>query len=343
MAEHEHKCASPAQGPNISLTSFGSSGSGLSQSFHLGPRISFSGGLSVPPNLGSLTSVSPTTSLLSCSLSSLSLQDSKMAGSLPGPLGSLSNTWQASQPVNVAEVGKNPGVGGQGGSPSLAELIQAHQNNSPDLFNSVPDLQNLSSLTAANPQSNANTATTHHSGLCLNSLPLPNPPPHPLGFSATPSLSDLASQHQGLSPKLQNHTPLKNRQYKEQKSVQPKQSSPVCQPQSVDLSVLMAQTSPGPASPRHGSHSNRFTNQNIVAVFAKPSVFALSMCVQIQRKRRSQCSRAGHHAFLYSKQMARAKERVQGPPLHHITPFSFDTPSPDDIVKANQKKAFTRE
>ncbi|XP_026800730.3 HBS1-like protein isoform X2 [Pangasianodon hypophthalmus] len=353
MAEHERKCASPAQGPNISLANFGSSGLGqISQSLHLG---SLSGGLGVPLGLGSLTSVSPTSSLLSCSLSSLSLQDSKTAGSLPVPLGSLSNAWQASKPVEVGGVSKSPGVGGQDGSPSLAELIQEHQSNSPELFNSVPGLQNLSTL-MANPLSNANTTKTQHSSLNLNNLPtlpLPKPPPNapPPGFSATPSLSDLIFQHQAATPKLQNHAslmPLKNKKHKEKKSVQAKQSSQVRKPQSVDLCVLMSEMSPEPSAPHHNSRSpispcsNHLMNQNVVGVFAEPSVFALTLCVQM-RKRRSQCSRARHRAFLYSKQMTRVKERVQGPPLHHITPFSFDTPSPDDIVKANQKKAFTRE
>lgn len=50
----------------------------------------------------------------------------------------------------------------------------------------------------------------------------------------------------------------------------------------------------------------------------------------------------GHPAFLYGTQtqLVKAKEQT---PLLPITPFTFDTPSPDDVVRANQKKAFTRE
>ncbi|XP_047663569.1 uncharacterized protein LOC113635267 isoform X2 [Tachysurus fulvidraco] len=334
MAEHEHKHASPAQGPNISI------------SLGLGPGISLSSGLGVPPGLSSLTSVSPASSLLSCSLSSLSLQDPKVAGSLPVPLGSLSNVWQASKAVDVGGVSKSPGVGGQGGSPSLAELIQEHKSNSPDLFSSLPGLQNFSGLTT-NPLCNTNTTKSQHSSTGLNNLPFPtltaNPPlPLPPGFTVTPSLSDLISQHPAPTPKLQSHVPTTP--LKEHKAVRAKQSSRIRKPEHVDLSTLMAQTSPEPSAPRSVSHSpaSPCSNRTAAGVFAEPSVFALTMCVQV-RKRRSQRSRVRHPAFPYNKPMMRVKEGVQVSPLHHITPFSFNTPSPDDIVKANQKKAFTRE
>ncbi|XP_060749533.1 HBS1-like protein isoform X2 [Tachysurus vachellii] len=328
MAEHKHKPASPPQGPNISVC------------LGLRPGISLSSGLGVPPGLTSLTSVSPKSSLLSCSLSSLSLQDSKVAGSLPVPLGSLSNVWQASKAVDVGGVSKSPGVGGQGGSPSLAELIQEHKSNSPDLFSSLPGLQNLSAL-STNPLSNTNTTKTQHSSTGLNNLPLPLPLPP--GFSVTPSLSDPISQHPAPTPKLQKlHMPT--RPLKEHKAVRAKQSSKNRKPEPVDLSVLMTQTSPEPSAPRSVSRSpaSRCSNRTAAGVFAEPSLFALTMCVQV-RKRRSQCSRVGHPAFPYNKPMTRVKEGVQVSPLHHITPFSFNTPSPDDIVKANQKKAFTRD
>ncbi|KAK3519371.1 hypothetical protein QTP70_026854 [Hemibagrus guttatus] len=251
MAEHEHKCESPAQGPAISINSFGSS---------------------------SLCLGHPTSSLLSCSLSGLSLQDSKMVESSPAPLGSLSNAWQASKPVEVGGVSKSPGVGGQGGSPSLAELIQEHQSSSPDLFSSLPGLQNLSTL-STNPLSNS--TKTHHSSFFLSNLPLPKPPPNapppnapPPGFSVTPSLSDLISQHQAPTPKLQSHTPTTPVQ--EQKLVKAKRSY---KPQTIDLSVLMSESSPEPSAAQHKSRSpvSPRSNRKVAGVFAEPSVFALTM------------------------------------------------------------------
>lgn len=324
MAEHQHKHADSAQGPR----NFGSSSLGQISG------ISLSGGLGAPPSLSSLASVNPTPGLLSCSLGSLSLRDSKMAGSLPVPLGSLSNAWQASKPVEVGVAGKSSGVGGQGGSPSLAALIQEHQSNSPDLFNSVPGVQ-LST-------NNADTAETQHGRLGLDSLPTlppPKPPPNAPnpGCFPKPPLSDSVSQRRAASPRPRNYSPLKSRE----QSVGTKPSS---KPHHVDLCALMSQTSPGPSTPRSpvSPRPDRPTHRSAAGVFAEPSVFALTVCVQM-RKRRSQCSGAGPQAFPLSKQMARGKEGVQGPPLHHIAPFKFDTPSPDDIVKANQKKAFTRE
>lgn len=333
FTEHELRCVGPAEAPNISLNH--SSSSSLSSIC----GVSLSEGLSFPASLGCPTSVSPASSLLSCSLSSLSLQDSKKAGPLPVPLGSLS------KPVEVGGLGKSPGVGGQDGSPSLAELIQEHQSNSPDLFNSVPGLKNPSALMASS-LCNADTPKTPQHNILglinLPTLPLPKPNAPPPGFPVAPS--GLLSERQAAAPELQNRAPLTSERGK-RNTVQAKQPF---KPQNVDLSVLMAQSSPEPPSPRLNSRSpvspcsSRPMNPSLLGVFAEPSVFARTICVQL-RKKRSQGGRTDRQASSYCKQAARAKERVQGPPLHHITPFKFDTPSPDDIVKANQKKAFTRE
>lgn len=139
--------------------------------------------------------------------------------------------------------------------------------------------------------------------------------------------------------------------------------------QSVDLSALMAQSS-------HGGvlfacrHDKGLSSPSAVAlrsdhhrhgssVFARPSVFALTLSVRApsrgkRRRRRMMMMKeavgdlrlevggGGHPAFLYGTQtqLVKAKEQT---PLLPITPFTFDTPSPDDVVRANQKKAFTRE
>nr|XP_046188759.1 proline-rich protein 36-like [Oncorhynchus gorbuscha]XP_046188760.1 proline-rich protein 36-like [Oncorhynchus gorbuscha]XP_046188761.1 proline-rich protein 36-like [Oncorhynchus gorbuscha]XP_046188762.1 proline-rich protein 36-like [Oncorhynchus gorbuscha]XP_046188763.1 proline-rich protein 36-like [Oncorhynchus gorbuscha]XP_046188764.1 proline-rich protein 36-like [Oncorhynchus gorbuscha]XP_046188765.1 proline-rich protein 36-like [Oncorhynchus gorbuscha]XP_046188766.1 proline-rich prot len=139
--------------------------------------------------------------------------------------------------------------------------------------------------------------------------------------------------------------------------------------QSVDLSALMAQSS-------HGGvlfarrHDKGLSSPSAVAlrsdhhrhgssVFARPSVFALTLSVRApsrgKRRRMMMMKEAvgdlrlevgggggGHPAFLYGTQtqLVKAKEHT---PLLPITPFTFDTPSPDDVVRANQKKAFTRE
>ncbi|KAK6297888.1 hypothetical protein J4Q44_G00324710 [Coregonus suidteri] len=136
--------------------------------------------------------------------------------------------------------------------------------------------------------------------------------------------------------------------------------------QSVDLSALMAQSSHGgvlSARRRDNGLSSPSTvamrsDRHGSSVFAPPSVFALTLSVRApsrgkKRRRRMMMVKAvggqrlearggGHPAFLYGTQtqLVKAKEQT---PLLPITPFTFDTPSPDDVVRANQKKAFTRE
>ncbi|XP_033846622.1 HBS1-like protein isoform X2 [Periophthalmus magnuspinnatus] len=67
------------------------------------------------------------------------------------------------------------------------------------------------------------------------------------------------------------------------------------------------------------------------SVFAKPSLFAQTLSFQ------------GHKKKILSRkikqQYARTLKMVS---IEGITPFLFDTPSPDDIVRSNQSKAFTR-
>ncbi|XP_038615889.1 HBS1-like protein isoform X4 [Tachyglossus aculeatus] len=75
---------------------------------------------------------------------------------------------------------------------------------------------------------------------------------------------------------------------------------------------------------------------------AQPSAFARTLCLRYPPKGCKRCPVASHKTFLYSRQVQEVKDK-ETVPLIAITPFDFKSASPDDIVKANQKKAFVRE
>lgn len=306
-----------SQGPSVPPFPGLSVGSGASLSS------GFSLGTSVPAGLG----VTSSSSLLTCSLSSLALQDSQRSAPLPVSLGSLRSVLQSSGPLGV------PGQGKSSGSLSLAELIQEHQDSSPKLYDSLPGLQNTQNSYITGTQNNTHIQKPIQT-------PAANAPP---GFSEAPSLSELMSQNQAsltctASLKCEN---MSNHQaLKKSAAALPKPLS-LSLNQSVNLSALISQTSPDSRSPTLFSFTQVSASKK-KRVFAKPSIFASAFCMSVSSKK-SLRSRATHNAFLYSRQMERVKERVQCLPLHHISPFSFDTPSPDDVVKANQRKAFTRD
>ncbi|KAM6365696.1 uncharacterized protein FN964_002241 [Alca torda] len=78
------------------------------------------------------------------------------------------------------------------------------------------------------------------------------------------------------------------------------------------------------------------------ALHARPSAFALTLCLRYPPKGHKRRTVGIHKAFLYSRQVQDVKPK-ETDPIIAITPFDFKSASPDDIVKANQKKAFTRE
>ncbi|XP_076874766.1 HBS1-like protein isoform X3 [Brachyhypopomus gauderio] len=351
-----------------SLASALGQGVPLSTCLSLGPGASRSAGLTMnpgtSPGLGGF-SVSPVSSLLSGSLGSLSLQDPRVAAPLPVPLGSLSDVLQASKAAEMGRANGSCGGGAPGGScPSLAELIQKHESSSnPGLLSSVagPSDTGSPATDQAQTRRDANGVKSPSSGLRLAgqatpTFPQPAVAPPPPGFSALPSLSAVWSRQQAAEKRListsstsRNPDKVHNPGHVKPLNHRVRKTCPANLTQNIDLSELMSRTLPdlspclsddcslGPSGP------DCFFNRNLCSVFAKPSVFALTMCVRTKRGEMGRRAAVGHKAFLYSRQMARVKERVQGPPLHHITPFSFDSPSPDDVVKANQKKAFTRE
>ncbi|XP_068933423.1 HBS1-like protein isoform X3 [Petaurus breviceps papuanus] len=78
------------------------------------------------------------------------------------------------------------------------------------------------------------------------------------------------------------------------------------------------------------------------ALAARPSAFASTLCLRYPPKTFKRHTFDLYKTFLYSRQVQEVKDKEIGP-LKVITPFDFKSASPDDIVKANQKKAFTRE
>ncbi|XP_010153983.1 PREDICTED: uncharacterized protein LOC104512628, partial [Eurypyga helias] len=77
------------------------------------------------------------------------------------------------------------------------------------------------------------------------------------------------------------------------------------------------------------------------ALCARPSAFALTLCLRYPPKGYKRRTVGVHKAFLYSRQVQDVKPKETGP-LIAITPFDFKSASPDDIVKAHQKKAFRK-
>uniref|UniRef100_A0A8C8Z8U2 HBS1 like translational GTPase n=2 Tax=Prolemur simus TaxID=1328070 RepID=A0A8C8Z8U2_PROSS len=75
---------------------------------------------------------------------------------------------------------------------------------------------------------------------------------------------------------------------------------------------------------------------------ARPSAFASTLCLRYPLKSCKRRTFDLYKTFLYSRQVQDVKDKEISP-LVAITPFDFKSASPDDIVKANQKKAFTRE
>lgn len=122
--------------------------------------------------------------------------------------------------------------------------------------------------------------------------------------------------------------------------------------QTIDLSSLMARTHaagphqldsdlPSPSSPTPGALGLD------VSVFAQPSVFAITLSVQSRRqlkrkrnmlKAKVKIPRSGSGCQSFCESLDKPTEQL----APSIVPFRFDTPSPDDVVRANQKKAFTR-
>lgn len=92
----------------------------------------------------------------------------------------------------------------------------------------------------------------------------------------------------------------------------------------------------------HGLKRQDLSLSWIKALRARPSAFALTLCLHYPPKGYKRRAVGLHKTFLYSRQVQDVKPKETGPTIA-ITPFDFKSASPDDIVKANQRKAFTRQ
>lgn len=259
--------------------------------------------------------------------------------------------------------------------PSLAELFQEHKENNPSQYFPLPDLCNQASANFTDLRlgcfplsqpANHYQSSTGISELTgsLSSLAFHKASP-------TRDLEDLS-----LSDLIAETIDIDNSQIKKDSftlSLSEMRSPGL--DSKIDLSVLIktpdfvpkpvaAQSvapTPGTKVPssKLGKNSssakdNKKNNKGFLtrkpaisaswtkALAARPSAFASTLCLRYPLKSCKRRTLDLYKTFLYSRQVQDIKDKEISP-LIAITPFDFKSASPDDIVKSNQKKAFTRE
>uniref|UniRef100_A0ACB8GD20 Uncharacterized protein n=1 Tax=Sphaerodactylus townsendi TaxID=933632 RepID=A0ACB8GD20_9SAUR len=259
-------------------------------------------------------------------------------------------------------------------SSSLADLLREHQESNSDKTYSLSDLcsESLGCLTTTDVQPSLQLTNQPHisSGMTelsgsLSSLTFSRASPKQELESV--SLSDLIAKSTEFDSHHSSINPFKFHVAKTM--------PPAVVNSDIDLSVLIRKSTLSPENVKVQSDNlfpkpevlfSKEGQQLIVAkgskkrkvkfrsfflgsgqrwtkmLSARPSAFAVTLCLHYPPKRRNKHQIVNlHKAFLYSRQIQEVKINEIGP-LSEITPFDFKSPSPDDIVKAGQKRAFTR-
>ncbi|XP_067882343.1 HBS1-like protein isoform X2 [Heterodontus francisci] len=278
-------------------------------------------------------------------------------------------TVAQSSPIDIVRE-KNSLSFFQYGSPSLTDLIEEHKNSSSSSESlSVPlGVQSvashnvilpLASLSLAHLASECQTKTADTFTGPLSSLLTAKP--MNISELGNMSLFDLITENIQQMPENSKakdaHFVTCEIQHSSGKTIGQQSTDPnvlakkkTSQPQNDPASTfvkksVLQNTKPvnykafnGKASIRNHKLSKRTrTTSWTKHCCTEPSWFALAMCFQNPIKKKTLLNI--HKTFLYSRQVPETMGDDQGP-LFEIKPFDFSTPSPDDIIKASQKKAF---
>ncbi|XP_005361008.1 HBS1-like protein isoform X2 [Microtus ochrogaster] len=253
---------------------------------------------------------------------------------------------------------------------SLAELVEEHRENSPSQCFTLSDLCNqssaslgslpLSQLANRSPSSNevseltgslsslafSKTSPTRDlenlslSDLIAKTIELDKSPIKRDSFEL--SLSEL--RNPGIDSNIDLSVLIKTPEFV---------SKPVADPSvapTADTKVLTSKLGKNSSSTKDSKKTKRGSLAKKAplslawtkALAARPSAFASTLCLRYPLKSCRRRTLDLYKTFLYSRQVQDVSDKEMSP-LIAITPFDFKSASPDDIVKANQKKAFTRE